>query len=901
MNLFNKLIFEPEDHQILEIIDNYYNPSENNEFSNNFDGELHPRGIIQLATPQYMRLIIVMLELLNSTDNNSNSVKLRIAALKRIKEELFDGLHVPLKYNTGRVILEIIKELVRLKDDTLKRLRLAHDLRNAFFGNPLFIRKMLKRYHLLEMPEDCTPITFDYHVHDSNTKGRKTPSHLIMDAWIKGIQKIQVIYYNTVPTDAAVELLSAAQTMNIEVRIGVEFRSLWYGKFVELIWTPRGFMGANDYLNFLKRKSCSDFYQLCIEANKVTNASIYRASSSDIKKNIDSYPKINLLNPNELIDQLRKISSGFRLTLNLTMMPLEQVIVLLFECSGDITSLELFNFKDEIDNCNPDREMLNKLRHALNSGNVLQLKGLIHLGIMRLKKRNDEFSSQLLQRHYDILKNMPQFISYYSHSTLDVSIGSDSTSISGKNRHGMGFAVIDTLPIRVQKLLKKKNSTFERLKITSQVYLIKKYSFLEKNSFGNKIFSPKPKVAFDKVDLADKLARKVGNVVSLGAPFNSSPKSEILKKPVSGIIDAWDYIDTRIRSIIKVLIGLTTAFITFRYLSNPNQWYFLSYFGAFIWLGITLVRNIIQAVASGGNFRSSSLKWNDFVSWHRIADSLFWTGLSVPLLDYVVKNLILFKLFDITPQNNPALVYTALGVANGLYITTHNIIRAFPIAAIRGNWLRVPLAIPISLCLNFIIGTILRLIGINGIESILQQWSAVLYKLSSDIVAGVVEASADRAKYIKASMDDIDCKLKEFYALTATMELLSPEEVNTPSLFDLKKSDVKKSGLKKSTLLKSFYINALDIMHIWLRQPQAKNVVKKRIALMTPDERKYFVECQHILEKKKSITKLFLSNLVGENFSKALAFYLRYNSTYLKELDNFNSKVKVALKTKKKK
>ena len=73
MNLFNKLIFEPEDHQILEIIDNYYNPSENNEFSNNFDGELHPRGIIQLATPQYMRLIIVMLELLNSTDNNSSN------------------------------------------------------------------------------------------------------------------------------------------------------------------------------------------------------------------------------------------------------------------------------------------------------------------------------------------------------------------------------------------------------------------------------------------------------------------------------------------------------------------------------------------------------------------------------------------------------------------------------------------------------------------------------------------------------------------------------------------------------------------------------------------------------------------------------------------------------------
>ena len=59
-------------------------------------------------------------------------------------------------------------------------------------------------------------------------------------------------------------------------------------------------------------------------------------------------------------------------------------------------------------------------------------------------------------------------------------------------------------------------------------------------------------------------------------------------------------------------------------------------------------------------------------------------------------------------------------------------------------------------------------------------------------------------------------------------------------------------------------------MHIWLRQPQAKAVLKQKIALMTADERKYFIECQHVLEKKRGITKLFLSNLVGQNFSKAL-------------------------------
>ena len=562
MNLFYKLIFEKEDHKILETIDNYSAKELNNESTHLLDAELHPRGIIELATPQYLRLIVIVLELLTSTDKSTSAVRGRIASLKRIREELFDGLHVPMKYNTGRVILEILKELVRLKDDTYRRLRLAHDLRNAFLGNPLFIRKMLKRYHLLEMPENVTPITFDYHVHDANTKGRKTPAHLIMDAWIKGIKKIQVIYYNTVPTDAAVELINAAAAMNIEVRIGVEFRSLWHGKFVEIIWTPRGFTGANDYLNFLKRKTASDFYKLCIEANNITDAAIYRAKPEDIKKNLGTYPKLNLFNPQELIQELRKISSGFRLTLNLTMMPLEQVLVLLYECSGDITTLELFNFKDEIDNCNPDRELLNNLRHALNSGNVLQLKSLIHLGITRLKKKKDSFSEELLNLHWNILRDMPRFISFYSHSNLRVSIGSDSISALGKNRHGMGFAVVDTLPTKVQKQLKKINNSFERLKITSKVFMVKKYNSSESNfSFLEKFLTPKAKESFDSVDLADKLGNKVGNVISLGAPYgNNVPKTEILLKPVSGIFDAWDYIDNRIKSIIKVRIGFIIAF-----------------------------------------------------------------------------------------------------------------------------------------------------------------------------------------------------------------------------------------------------------------------------------------------------------------------------------------------------
>jgi hypothetical protein len=39
--------------------------------------------------------------------------------------------------------------------------------------------------------------------------------------------------------------------------------------------------------------------------------------------------------------------------------------------------------------------------------------------------------------------------------------------------------------------------------------------------------------------------------------------------------------------------------------------------------------------------RSPLLRWNDLVSWNRVADSLLFTGFSVPLLDFLVKTTLL--------------------------------------------------------------------------------------------------------------------------------------------------------------------------------------------------------------------------------------------------------------------
>jgi hypothetical protein len=47
-------------------------------------------------------------------------------------------------------------------------------------------------------------------------------------------------------------LLEAARIMDIDIRIGIEFYTLFRGKYINLIWVPRGFPDAQAFLCFLE-------------------------------------------------------------------------------------------------------------------------------------------------------------------------------------------------------------------------------------------------------------------------------------------------------------------------------------------------------------------------------------------------------------------------------------------------------------------------------------------------------------------------------------------------------------------------------------------------------------------------------------------------------------------------
>ena len=54
---------------------------------------------------------------------------------------------------------------------------------------------------------------------------------------------------------------------------------------------------------------------------------------------------------------------------------------------------------------------------------------------------------------------------------------------------------------------------------------------------------------------------------------------------------------------------------------------------------------------------------------------------------------------------------------------------------------------------------------------------------------------------------------------------------------------------------------------------------------MTPEERLIYVRFQRLLSEYKEVSRLFLSGMLGNNFSHALAFYLDNYKDYLRSID----------------
>ena len=954
---------------------------------------LHPHGIKEMAAQRALRIAYAVAHLLESLEMGKASD--RLEALRSLREEVLYTTQGPLRINASRVLIEIMKRLLRSREDDIRQLELAHDFRSVTAGRPRMVREQLKKYHLLEMPEDWNQVSFDDHVHDANTKGRKSPSHLVMDAWIKGIRRLTVIYYHFVPREAAEELLEAASIMDIKVRIGIEFFAPYRRRFVKIIWMPRSLADSQGFLSFLsspavqalmaqgrqvarhheayvlelfrefnrthrqeigaqfgldvpvlherdflefvgagqasvlhlgkfihdrllplmrtRTESLQAIYPAASESEKAGMEQLVRRMDGlTVQEIIERYlrpamnpgvpdpdvpsddprgvPELRTLSIVQLLDRLYGLHPKHRVVLDLDGLSVEHVLELLYDCRGRVTHLEIYNLKNSALGREPDRERIRRLQAALHSSNVIKLKRFITESIAKTDDPEGD-SPGLKAKLVEILYDIPAFQAFYRDKPLKVSIGSDSTGQSGR-MPGMGLVVKDSLPRHVQRELERARGSHRRIPVGVAAYT--RTARLPRSG-TNAFFDGMLRLARRVPGLGglgyrhrtdwvidDCKSVREGNIYTLGGTQQDEGNGLHLVPPQharQGMVSL-GYLNTGLKAGLKIFVGFAAAFLTF---ALTKDWWLLAYGGALIWFAITGLRNVMRSVlACGGLHRSSRLGWNSYVSWDRLADSLLFTGFSVPLLDYLVKTAFLERSFGVTVATNPVLVFAAISMVNGLYLASHNLLRGLPKSVLAGSIFRSVLAIPLALACSGLAGELLLLAGFTGVGAILQQWAAVISKLASDCVAGVIEGFSDRAGHLRMRLRDYSSKLKQLFALHGQLEILFPLE-DVPALLESKEL-IQTLEFERSDLLNIAIVNALDLQYLWMYQPRSKSVIKQLVQEMGEDERRVFLFSQYVLSREKQISQLLLDGLVGKNFPKALAFYLGYWREYLESI-----------------
>ncbi|MCQ2444090.1 MAG: hypothetical protein MJ061_01135, partial [Mailhella sp.] len=276
----------------------------------------------------------------------------------------------------------------------------------------------------------------------------------------------------------------------------------------------------------------------------------------------------------------------------------------------------------------------------------------------------------------------------------------------------------------------------------------------------------------------------------------------------------------------------------------------------------------------------------------RICDSLMYTGISVALLEVIVRVWLLEDPCGCTVTEQPVFVFTVLNMVNALYICAHNIYRGFPKEACFGNLFRSALAIPMSSMYDRKFFYALIFARVADPSAYLVPAAAIVTKCASDTVACVIESVADRRNNYMLRKRDFSNRLRGLFDCYTRLELAFPD-ADILALLGRPKEFLKitSSTAEGTALQVESFINALDLMYFWYYQPCAQQTLMSRLRSMTQEERLVFSRFQSILHNVQEICQLFVDGMLGTNFSKALSFYLDNHDDYIGTITRLCEKI----------
>jgi len=153
-------------------------------------------------------------------------------------------------------------------------------------------------------------------------------------------------------------------------------------------------------------------------------------------------------------------------------------------------------------------------------------------------------------------------------------------------------------------------------------------------------------------------------------------------------------------------------------------------------------------------------------------------------------------------------------------------------------------------------------------------------------MAGIIEGTADRYNNIRTRFRDYKMKLSELLDIYAQLELLFPEE-STYEILEKPKNFRQKTNKEAQDLERIISIHALDLLYFWMYQPRARSALDHLLKSINEEERTLLISSQFTLLRQRDISQMFIDGILGNDFARALSFYLSKYPEYVEAMKRY--------------
>lgn len=738
----------------------------------------HPQGVSRWFKRR--RITIAESYIRVASNLQAKSSKARLRALWVMVEASFHAKTLDLPLNTARVQLALIKEAIKHKNNRRRQLELLQDFSVSSHGQHQVIRRLLDELDIVELAETGGKLKnldagWDSHVHDTATYGRKNPTQLLVDAFIKGISRLTIVHSSIASVGLMKEAVEAGRVVGIRVDLAIELSILERGHRFHFLAILPHFKSGKEAGRWFKSwtKAFSELLE-GLRMNQHNRAEAVRGLLRDFNATwLDElnrgFPENELyilpkLRFKELADTTPSSSLNFThlgefLYSRYKPLLFNRVMFLKLKRESARAALRrktisLRDFKEvdglyartreEYRTLNPDK--LRKKYFANPALGDYQTVftdiGGVHailketgcsLRVVHPLEYGPEAAARLLEANrgkideVEIYNNQeaacrdPEEVLAFARLVNELNAQSlaDGTApyfpVCGSNSTGRDPSVPGMGFIREDKISGKRRAAYTRRHIELPALVSAMLAA------GGKPVSEGGTVGVPGVFC---LGKKSGDWVNSIGDETEAENGHI--RPWR----AWRYLNPTLVNLMYSFVGFLVAQ---RFIGSAY---------AFLWLFITGFRNSIADLVAGRGTRVSAWSYKN-VNFDNVARSLFWTGFSVPIMAFVKDR------FDLLwPLAAQGFVYNLvkfffIAISNGLYLASHNTLRGFDRKVVRANFFRSIIAWPMAT----VTAPVAKWLGIPSI---------VHSKIWSDIVAGFIEGGSKYLKTLGLRRRDIE-------------------------------------------------------------------------------------------------------------------------------------------------